>query len=212
MVSVLINAVFISPASAVVLVEYEFNFGHKIVSSPPTAIPELTGSIAAENFTASDFRALTIRDGAVFADQWESASALTTCYEFAVSSVNEGDFFNLGKLTFEDARQNPNSPRNWTVTINDLFVASGETHDDFTTNTLDLSGEAFQGLTSARVKIYAFNSSNPNADWSLKNVKLEGAAVPEPDEYILAISLLLAGFAGLRQWMKSSEKTGIFPG
>jgi hypothetical protein len=114
-----------------------------------------------------------------------------------------GYALDLSSLQFDD-RASATGPINWSVSVNGTAAISGQSsHASFSTspmNTVDLTASAFQGLSSADVRIFGYNASGPTGTWRLDNVRLNGLVkfVPEPHAYEIAAVACLA-LLGLRK-------------
>lgn len=195
--------------SAAQLVLYTFDI-------PPDAAPSSNDP----NVDATDFSPLS---GAHFtpcspssgngieADSWTGADGVRWC-QFTVSAA-ANHVLNLSSLQFDD-HASATGPIGWSVTINGTPVSVGQpTHFNFSPspmNTVDLSGNSFQGLSSALIKIFGFDAPVTDGTWCLDNVALNGsvaAAVPEPQQCALFVGLSLVGFAAYRRCLLRVTKS-----
>jgi len=136
------------------------------------------------------------------ATSWTGAEGVKW-WQFTVSAT-PNHVLNLSSLQFDDLAS-PTGPIAWSVTINGTSVAVGQaTHFNSSSplNSVDLSGNSFQGLGSAFVQIFGFDAPTANGTWCLDNVTLNGSvavAVPEPQDAAFFAGLSLAGFAAYRR-------------
>lgn len=114
-------------------------------------------------------------------------------WEFTVTA-NPGYLLNLSSLTFDEFK-GASGPANFQVQVNNILIGSPLTPTTTSVNhILDLS--SFTGVTSANVRLIAWDSANNgvNSNWNVDNIELSGAAVPEPSALLLAV-MLAPGYA-----------------
>lgn len=196
----LIPATLIAAAntvSAVVLAEYEFNDSYAATTTETGVIASVVtaGSGASAVFSGTSASGIS-------GDKSLAVQNLTTGSESAAVSGNEyieftlsadtGYTLNLSNLTVDLQRSNsPGAASDWFVRSSlDSYASTIGTNssaipvfsDPFANFEIDLSGAAFQGLTSdVTFRLYGYGGANTNSSLRHDNLVINGSAViPEP--------------------------------
>lgn len=172
--------------NAAIIVDFNFSGGN---GNPNSVDPNATSTpfTAGAGLNSETFAGLnaTSRDWNVASSA--AAQAGNRFWEFTVSA-DAGYFLDFDNITFNEFG-GTSGPTNFEVLLNGTSLGS---FSSSTTNVLrDINLSAQAPLTNATFRFVAWNAPNngTNATWTIDNVQLNGAAVPEPS------ALLMAGIA-----------------
>jgi hypothetical protein len=211
-------------AQADIIVQYDFNTN----LSPTTIAPNVTASPATgapgvPMFGLDSTGGNTYAQLMPFPGATTGATAVSTNSYFQFTVAPAGGFaLDLTSLEFDSSRGGPAIPRGWVVRSSlDGFASNLAGPTDvptadpiFTHYAIDLSGAAFQGLTSPLTfRIYSYVVDPSFQVMEYDNLTVTGtvvpvtAAVPEPSSLALLV-VVGVGMAGGWRW-KHSAKRGL---
>jgi hypothetical protein len=142
---------------------------------------------SATNFTAGTF---TESAGLIFEDfgdtfsynSWDFGG--TDYYEFSASPAATFHM-TLTNLTFNQDKENSNTPDNWVLRssidnyVSDIATAA-TLDDDFAADTdVDLTGGTFDNIQAVTFRLYGLDAAGSGAAWKVDNVELNGTVQPD---------------------------------
>ena len=112
-----------------------------------------------------------------------SGAALAT-HSFSLS-IPAGTTLNLESVTFDFRRATPSGNQRWLAFDTSLdsgiiFSEIGLARDDFDSETIDLSGATYQGLTNTTVTLNWYAGGEGSGDIDIDTIIVNGTVIPEP--------------------------------
>lgn len=195
-------------AQGALIVEFNFNDQNgtaDIVHPDANAVtPVFTpgSGLLGPNFTASNARAR----------RWNTASAATAIaggrfWEFTVTA-DPGLLLDLQNLTFSDV-VGANGPTGFQLEVNGTLFGSPSATGSGAN--IDLSSLGLLSAYTFRIAGFGGLNNGFASMWTIDNVQLNGAVVPEPSALLLAFALMIPGVVYVRRTRFAKPQLATVP-